>query len=146
MGSLVRECHVFARYLAGVEPTPYIIEAYTRSHRHLPALAAPPDALDDLLLGGARRSPFLAGLSDAYARRARPTGILRQKLTLMLAILESSPPAHRWINGAEVGPVPLALARAVWAVALGAMATALSVVLYGPLHLIASFARREGKP
>jgi hypothetical protein len=132
---------VFSRYLAGVEPTPYLVEAYTRGHRHLPALTAPPDAVDELLLGGARLGALSTWLADAYARRARPTGILRQKLTLMLAVLESSPPAHRWVNGAATGPVLLVLARVAWAVIMGALALVVGAVLYGPLHLVASFQR-----
>ena len=128
---------MFSRYLAGVEATPYLVEAYTRGHRHLPALKAEPDALDQLLLRFARGAPWRARLADAYARRARPTGILRQKLVLQLAVLESSPPAHAWINSADVGPVTIVLARTAWAVGLSVLSLAAAIVIIGPLHLLA---------
>jgi hypothetical protein len=140
--TLAQECRVFSRYLAGIEATPYLLEAYVRGHAHLPAGRVPPDALDQLLLGVARRSPWLTRIADAYARRARPTGILRQKLVLQLAVLESSPPAHGWINGAETGPIPLVLAKVGWAVGLAVLSLVIAAIAFGPIH--AAVAIRPG--
>lgn len=134
---LPQECSVFSRYLAGIEATPYLVEAYTRGHKYLPALQGTPDALDQALLRFARRGPWCARLADAYARRARPTGILRQKLVLQLAVLESSPPAHAWINSADIGPVPIVLAGAAWAVGVSVLSLVAAIVVFGPLHLVA---------
>jgi hypothetical protein len=139
---LAQECRVFSRYLAGIEATPYLLEAYARGHARLPAERSAPDALDQILLSVARRSPWLTRIADAYARRARPTGILRQKLVLQLAVLESSPPAHRWINGADTGPIPLILARVGWTVLVAVASLAAAAIVFAPMH--AAVAIRPG--
>jgi len=141
---LKQECRVFSRYLAGAEATPYLIEAYARGHRHLPAMQAEPDVLDCWLLGFARRSPWGARLADAYARQTRPTGILRQKLVLQLAVLEVSPSTHAWVNGGDVGPMPVVLARIMLAAGLSVFSLAVAALIFGPIHLLAGTRARAG--
>ena len=131
---LAQECRVFSRHLAGVEATPYLIETYARGHARLPGREAPPDGLDQFLLAVARRSPWLTRIADAYARRARPTGILRQKLVLQLAVLESSPPAHGWLNSSDTGPIPLVLVRVAGVVCLAVVSLVIAAVVFGPVH------------
>jgi hypothetical protein len=141
---LEQECRVFTRYLAGAEVTPYLVEAYGRGHRHMPALKAEPDLLDGWLLGFARRSPWCARLADAYARQMRPTGILRQKLVLQLAVLEVSPSTHAWVNGGDVGPIPVVLARIMLAAGLSVLSLAVAALIFGPIHLLASTGSHVG--
>jgi hypothetical protein len=117
-----------------VTPLRTLLGWLDRPFSHLPASRIPPDDLDQLLLAVARRSPWLTRIADAYARRARPTGILRQKLVLQLAVLESSPPAHGWINGADTGPLPLILAKVGWAGGLAILSLVIAAIVIGPVH------------
>jgi hypothetical protein len=135
-GVLVEECRVFSRYLVGIEPTPYVIATYARGHRQLPANLVPPDALDQRLLGFARRSASHARLADSYARWTRPAGILRQKLVLQLAVLEVSPPAHAWVNDAVEGRLPIVVVKVGWAVGLSILHLAAGALIFGPAHLL----------
>ncbi len=146
-GSMAKECAVFARYLAGVSATPYLRQAYARGHGKMPALvASTPDRVDRMLVGFARLHPLATRMADGYARFLRPTGLLRQKLVLLLAILESSPPAHDYLNGAAVGSLPLTLVRLALAGAGSGLAILAGVVVLGPAHLLLAAGGRGGKP
>jgi hypothetical protein len=90
------ESTVFTRYLAGETPSDYVRRKYRDGHRAIPyRTRQDEDALDVALTVVARRGPVRARIADAYARVFRPHGVLRQKLTLLLAILENSPETHR---------------------------------------------------
>lgn len=134
--SLTAECAVFGRYLTGRPPSAYALEKYLAGHGLLMAGAGPVDAVDRLLVRVATGGPIAARIADAYARHARPTGLLRRKLVLLLAVLESSPPTHAWINGAEHGPGGLVLLRMLGAALVSAAALAVGTVLLGPAHLL----------
>lgn len=137
------ECRALSRYLAGVEPTAVIEAAYARAHARMPAAqAGAADALDSLLLRAALLHPLLTRLADGYARFARPTGLLRQKLVLVCAILESSPPAHRWFDTARSGPVAVAAGRVMLAGTASVLALAAGALLFAGPHLILAAAGR----
>jgi len=142
---LARECAVFARYLAGVEATPYLVNAYARGHAQMPAWrAGPPDRAERFLLAVARVHPTFTRIADGYARHVRPTGLLRQKLVLACAILESSPPAHDWLNTARTGSLPLTVLRIAGTGVASVLATLLGFLLLGPLHAVLALAARAG--
>jgi hypothetical protein len=75
----------------------------------------------------------------------RPTGILRQKLVLQLAVLEVSPSTHAWVNGGDEGPIPAVLARIVLAAGLSVLSLAVAALVFGPIHLLASIRPRAGR-
>lgn len=140
-----RECAVFALYLANVSASPYHLQAYVRGHGRMPA-AAPgaADAVDHLLLRFACLHPLATRMADGYARFLRPTGLLRQKLVLCCAVLESSPPAHDYLNTAATGSLPVTLLRLAWA-GLGSAAAILGgALVLGPLHLALRLMGRGG--
>jgi len=144
---LARECRALSRYLAGVEPTPSITSAYARGHARMPA-AGPgaADAVDRLLLDAALAHPLLTRPADGYARLTRPTGLLRQKLVLLCAILESGPPAHGWFDTARTGSPALALAR-VLLTGLGSLtALAAGTAIFAVPHLFLIAAGRTRRP
>ena len=99
---LERECRVFTRYLAGREPTPYVIAKYRAAHAAGPAYRAQ-SAFDARLVAGARLHPVLAWLVDAAARFTAPRGLLRKKLVLLLAILETAPPFYTTLERLQEG-------------------------------------------
>lgn len=134
---LARECAAFAQYLAGATPTPAMQAYYRRAHATIPFRAAGALVpIDRSLLGWARRGGLPLRLADAYARFFRPTGALRQKLTLMLAILENSPETHRWLNSGETGSGAGVLAGLLLTGLAFVAALALGTLLFGPLHLL----------
>lgn len=132
---LTRESRVFCRYLLGVEPTPYLTERYLAAHRARPDLAiAPP--FDPVLVRLAARGAIPTRVCDAYARIFAPRGLLRRKLSLLLAIAESSPGLYRRVDAVDPGGRAVLIARltgqlAVWLLALGA-----GLVLLAPAHLV----------
>jgi hypothetical protein len=85
---LDRECSVFARYLAGIEPGDYVRAKYRAAHQ--PGAFGPAREDADPLTRIARRGPGFARIADAWASVLAREGTLRRKLVLLLAILEST--------------------------------------------------------
>lgn len=132
---LERECRALSRYLLGQDPDAYVIAQYARGHASIPCRRSRPDAFDGLLVLMACRGAVTARVADAYARFFRPRGALRQKLTLMLAVLENAPLTHARLTRGGRG-VLRALADTVMALAGTAVALGGGIVLLGPLHLL----------
>lgn len=128
------ECRVFARYLTGADPSPYVLACYARGLAAASA-GAPGDRLDAALLAGARRGPWAARSADAYARFVRPFGPLRRRLVLLLAVLETAPGTSGAIHAADTGgPVPTLLRLAAEGLVF-ALALATGIVRFLPAHL-----------
>jgi hypothetical protein len=85
---LAREAHVLTRHLIGEPPSAYVIEKYVRAHD--PGRCGPGSGAGNRLVSFARRSPFAARLADAWAAVFDRGGILRRKLALLVAVLEST--------------------------------------------------------
>ena len=122
-----------ARYLAGAALDEQAVAHYVRWH----AIGAPRRAPVDRVLQ--RFSSFgrvgLA-LADAYAARFCRDGLLRRKLVLVLALLETTAPAFETVDRpVSSGPVGFWLRM----IGRGASAVALTVaalVIIGPAHLV----------
>ena len=89
---LKREGQVLGRYLVGGKIPDHLVARYTD---HV-SVTEPPgqDHLDRTLLRVACYGGPITPMADAYARWFRPTGALRRRLTILCALLESSPPYH----------------------------------------------------
>jgi hypothetical protein len=83
------EAHAFARYLVGRMPPVELVARYEDANRVL--FTAPVPVGDDAVLRFARRHPWSVGYLDAAAGLLRPGGLLRSKILVMSAILETSP-------------------------------------------------------
>ncbi len=134
-----RECEVFCAYLIDGRPTEYVQRKYALGHGAIPfRRGANHTRFDERLVALARRGPWFTRIADAYARFFRPTSPLRQKLVLLVAILENAPPSHTYLNSAEAsGP----LAAAIRALVSGTgfvLALLVGMVLLGPWQLAAS--------
>src|SRR5262245_30972246 len=93
---LAAECRAFTRYLIGQDPDPYVVARYQDGHAAIPyRRSASRVPIDGALVLFASRGRVRARIADAYARVFRPHGALRQKLTLLLAVLENAPATHR---------------------------------------------------
>ena len=141
--ALGREFAVFAAYLGSSDAGPGAAAHYANAHVTLPAGG---DRLDHWLLAFARTGGVACSLADAYARRARPYGLLRRKLVLALAVLESGRETHARYD--EPRPASLPLTLAVLTILGGSWLTrtVVATVLLAPLHLAAVLApgRRDG--
>jgi hypothetical protein len=134
---LQQEGRALIQYLTGRPASPYALDAYVRFHARLP------DAdegrwlpIDRVLVQWACRGGVPARLADAYSRRMRSSGPLRQKLILTLAVLESSP----GFGVAAPEPRRSALGAAMRVVGLvaGSVASLLvALPLLGAVHLVA---------
>jgi NADH dehydrogenase len=97
-----RECEIFSRYLIAQRPTDYI-------HRKYGAAIIARGIADDCALSAfdrqtldlARQNVFLTRLTDAYCAMFHRTGVLRRKLTLLLAIVEHTTPTATRFDGVE---------------------------------------------
>ena len=89
--SLREEAFRFARYISGARPGPEIVERYVDACRKL-SLDRPVGE-DRGLLGFVHGHPSALGPLDAVCGILRPQALLRKKLFVMLALLETSP-AH----------------------------------------------------
>ena len=131
---LARECRIFTAYLTGREPTAYVQEKYECGHQSLPG--GRPDRFDASLTKFARRGCLAVAVGDAYAQFFRPTSVLRQKLVLLLAILENSPEFHAFLNSADdAGRLPVVFRLGLRGVAF-LLTLLIGVVVLGPTHLI----------
>jgi hypothetical protein len=80
------EARMFGRYLIGREPAEALVERYCRANATLFAGEA-----DDALLAFARAHPWSLAMLDAGAGLSQGQSILRKKLLVMTAIVETTP-------------------------------------------------------
>lgn len=129
-GRFDRECRTFARHLLRVNPDEYVRRKYAEAHEVLPGLSAP-DRFENMLVRFARAHRILAAVADAYARVFLPDGLLRRKLVLLLALLETSSPSaalvDREVGGSAVWVSVRLVGRGLGAAARLAVGTALFV-------------------
>ena len=98
INQLSDECHVFCKYLINQKPNNYILEKYREGHS---ASKLYENRFDKLLIRIARINPSFTKLVDTYARVCFQNSVVRKKLVLLLAILESCAPTHRYLDVAD---------------------------------------------
>jgi hypothetical protein len=135
--ALTAECRILTRALIGVEPSPPVLNAYQRAHElgvaELAAVQRSPTdrALMRVALGG----PSLARAADGYAAMFARRSLLRRKLVLLVAILESRRVTADALETARRGSRAAWLARMmVRAAACGVRLVAVSFLVL-PLRL-----------
>jgi hypothetical protein len=84
----------------------------------------------------ARTHPLAARLADQYARLAAPTSLLRRKLVLLLAILETTPPHYRAIDAPLAGGRGATVAALAVRGVAATLAAVAAIVLLAPLHVV----------
>lgn len=132
---LRRECQTFTRYLLGTDPTEYICAQYERAHAARGETRAPA-SFDRALVQAAGKHPWLARLADSYAVVFRRRGTLRQKLVLLLAILESTKPTAAVLDAAD-GAVATILSGAVRG-CLFPIWLLVGLIIFTPVRLMSS--------
>lgn len=140
---LIRECGVFTRYLLGKSPSAYITDRYCDYHATSPAMGSGEDAFDLVLTRFASKNAICVKMADAYASRFRRNSVLRQKLVLLLALSEVTPPFFRHIDNPDRLSRPIILMKlAVQGIAYAAALSA-GILVLGPLHVLEANSRRR---
>jgi len=135
----VREARVFTSALIGAAASERATAAYVRAHDALDL--GPHTAFDVRMLAVARAGPLGARAADAYARFFAKGGVLRRKLVVLAAVLESTAPHDAAF--APIGASPAGVAVRLALTGLGfAGALALGLLVLGPLHALAAVTGR----
>ena len=131
---LARECRVFTRHLIGTDPGDYVVARYVEAHRARPVFT-PISRMDRFLCAFAGTAPVMTRFADAWSAVFAPTSVLRRKLILLLAMLESTAPHYRRL---EV--VPSARAAAFTSLflrgVLAVLVLLVSLLVFGPARLV----------
>ena len=138
---LTRECRVFTRYLSRRDATEYVVTKYLDAHRLLATLT-PADRFEGVLVSWASATPTMARLADAYVRRCHPRGVLRKKLVLLLAVLETTPPFCDDIDVAPDRSSAAAVMSLAIAGVVGLGVTVVGVTLFGIARVLLGPERR----
>ena len=138
---LERECRVFTRHLLGTTCGPYVVRKYIEAHELSP-LFTNANRFDALLLRLANAGSLAAKLVDGYACIFAPRSLVRRKLVLLLAILESCAPTSDVIDSVEQGSVPVLGAR----LAVRGVIAVLGVLAAALFLLPAQLVLRRAKP
>ncbi len=125
--ALAGECARIVRYLAGVAPSPRLLERYRAADGEL--FREPAGTRDRVLLDWVRRHAWSLPLLDAATALAAPDSRLRRKVLLTLALLETEPALADRFAPPEL-PLPFLAARLAWAGLRGALEAAAGLVLY----------------
>ena len=110
-------------------------QRYAAAHQVRAEALASGNRFDAITVAFAMMGPLFTRLADAYCRLFRPRGALRQKLVLVLAILEVSPPFYRDIDEVRGPPLLQVVILAGSALAF-ALSLLLGAVLLAPLQLL----------
>jgi hypothetical protein len=104
---LKREAYIYSRYLLGSNPSEELAERYIRANRALGTDHILP--VDTRVLEFARSHQWSIPLLDAGAGLLQPEALLRKKIYIMAAILETSPDHAREFLPQVLSPILLAL-------------------------------------
>jgi hypothetical protein len=135
---LQAECVVFCQHVIGGRPDAAVLDCYTAAHESRADLFTASDRFESALLRFASRGAGRARLADAYCSFFAPGSVLRRKLALLTAILESTGSTF------EVFEKPTVRSRGGWWLALAWKGTAFvfallaGAVVLGPRHLLLS--------
>ena len=133
--NLRREAQSFTLFLVNRLPTDEVADKYHLAHQKNPVYSHG-DPFDLWMVRMARTSPRLTWLLDTYARCFRPRGLLRHKLILTYAILETTAPFFELLerNPQRSPPAALLALTGILALSLvgllGGLALALPVRMF----------------
>lgn len=130
---LERECLSYALYLTGRAPSRYVIEKYLDFHRKFGhgEIAA----FDRLLLSVSARGPFWTRLADSYGSVWRKESIVRQKLVVVLGLLECTPPTFETLDRVPGGGLAVAVLRMGLGAAAFVASLLIATLLFTPARL-----------
>lgn len=110
-GTLAHECRVITRYLLGQDPPQDLIQRYLQANSALFTYKA--SHSDLAVVAFVRRNPWSLPFIDAASALFRPNSLLRNKILVMIAILEATPQ----FAGAFI-PEPSSIPQIAWRMAV----------------------------
>jgi hypothetical protein len=111
------EAEVFGRYLVGEPPSETLVKRYCAANHAIPAISG-----DDAIVAYARRHPWSVSLLDAAAGLTDAGSLLRKKLLVMTAIVETTPELVTKTEPRAVG-----LPEITWRIGVAGVRTAFEV-------------------
>lgn len=136
---LEAECHLFARYLVQQAPTAYVLRKYCEAHeKELMFRTHKIGSFDRWLLRLARGSVFGTKLVDTYAALFARSAVVRRKIILLLAILESCAPTATYFEAPESAQRLALLLKLGWRALVFCLVLGCAVVILLPLQLLLS--------
>lgn len=143
INNLRRECVTLCRYLMDKEPNAYIIDKYVYAHE-IDAIPSGNHAcfMDELLLKIARLCPFATKLVDAYTVVLLKNSLIRKKLVLLLAILESYALTDHYLRNMGDTRKGLLFFELFSHMLAFALALCLAIGLLLPVHIILTIAAK----
>ncbi len=134
---LDQECIAFSNYLINQEPNSYVMDKYREAHRASETLRnLKPDPFDSLLLNLCRMSGVTAKLVDSYSSLFLRRSVVRKKMVVLLAILESCAPTYTIFDTTDPGGILTHLARMIAQGFMFCVSVVLAMVLLMPIHLM----------
>jgi hypothetical protein len=128
--TLADEFRLFTRYLLGVEPHAELVERYVAAHPHL--LGNPDAARSCRELAFVHRHPRALPFLDAALAPGRTRSLLRRKIFLASAILETSPAHAEFFLDDSHGPL-----RTLVTLGWNGLASVVKLAIGLPLLLLA---------
>ena len=120
------ECRMITRYLVGQEPPPEILERYVRAN-HI--LLVESSKSDKHLIRYVHKHPWSLPYLDAACALLRRDCLLRNKILILLALLETSPSFVQYFLP-ERSSVPSTLGRLIMQGMLATGALELGISIY----------------
>jgi hypothetical protein len=133
---LLEECRTFCRYLINQTPNHYVLQKYRDGHR-AGGLRRDftPNRFDQTLVRIAAINTFATRIVDTYTRAFFKTALIRKKLVLLLAILESCAPTHSGLDAAESCTRPMLFMSLLQKLLMFSMVLFFSAIVLAPLRL-----------
>jgi hypothetical protein len=133
---LIEECHTFCRYLIDQTPNHYVLQKYKDGHRARNLRQGfAPNRFDQTLVRIAALNTFATRIVDTYTRVFLKTALIRKKLVLLLAILESCAPTHSGLDAAESCTRPMLFMSLLQKLFMFSMTLFFSAIVLMPLRL-----------
>jgi len=131
------ECHVFTYYLINQRPNGYVLNKYRDAHRASDAFHNPDtNPFDTFLVSISTTSPFVTKLVDSYTSVFFRRSVVRKKMVLLLAIIESCAPTHSHLDSPDPCAKTTLWIRMVRRGIASVLTLFLSMVLLMPFQLI----------
>ncbi len=134
--TLERECDVFARYLAASAGDSYVKAQYVAAHEAGVVELAGTTAFQRRVVSLASSAPWSLRALDVHSRVFANGGLLRRKLVLLLAILETRAPHDVELDTPTAGSAASMFVRMAWIGVVFALLLVASTVVLAPVALL----------
>jgi len=142
--ALKKECETFSCYLIRQHPNAYVREKYLEAHQANPDLQSGyRNIFDRFLLAVSVKSVRLAKMADSYASIFSRGCLLRKKIVLLLAILESTTPTFPHFDLPQGGGRVCLIFSMLRQGLLFTAALIVSTLLFFPINLVSRLSKQR---